>query len=360
MPGTSRPTVRPKVDAQLVLPKEQVGLFTIVTYSFFALVLATYAAYLHDRQAFVSKTEGISGLRNLVTIFDVIEAFSPFHEFMDDADPPATAKPAKKPKRRVFTPQELSGYDGSTKGRGPYLAFLGQVFDVSKGAQHYGPGGGYAFFSGKDASRAFVTGEFNDEGLTDDVLGLDSDNYLGIDDWLKFYRKDYKRVGVLEGRYFDASGEATPYTKQVRDLIEQAQNEKAAKLEEHDVFPPCNSAWSQNDGHKVWCTPKSGGIDRAWSGVPRRLFTPGKETERCACIKDSGPPLSNKVSSETDRGDLDHPHLKEYPGCDSKADTCQLSPATEEEAGNSAKSSEIDDADLDDLSAEELKMIHAH
>ena len=51
MPGTSRPTVRPKVDAQLVLPKEQVGLFTIVTYSFFALVLAPYAAYLHDRQA---------------------------------------------------------------------------------------------------------------------------------------------------------------------------------------------------------------------------------------------------------------------------------------------------------------------
>ena len=34
------------------------------------------------------------------------------------------------------------------------------------------------FFAAKDGSRAFVTGEFNDEGLIDDVTGLDLDSYL--------------------------------------------------------------------------------------------------------------------------------------------------------------------------------------
>jgi hypothetical protein len=57
---------------------------------------------------------------------------------------------------------------------------LWQVYDVSKGASYYGPGGGYAFFSGKDGSRAFVTGQFDEEGLVEDVSGLSSSDYLGL------------------------------------------------------------------------------------------------------------------------------------------------------------------------------------
>ncbi|KAJ0807086.1 putative cytochrome b5-like heme/steroid binding domain-containing protein [Helianthus annuus] len=34
------------------------------------------------------------------------------------------------------------------------------VFDVTKGKSHYGKGGGYNHFSGRDASRAFVSGNF--------------------------------------------------------------------------------------------------------------------------------------------------------------------------------------------------------
>jgi len=40
-----------------------------------------------------------------------------------------------------------------------------QVFDVTKGRKHYGPGGGYSFFSGRDGSRAFVSGDFTEEGV---------------------------------------------------------------------------------------------------------------------------------------------------------------------------------------------------
>ena len=39
-------------------------------------------------------------------------------------------------------------------------SILGKVFDVSKGAKHYGKGGAYRGFTGRDASRAFVSGDF--------------------------------------------------------------------------------------------------------------------------------------------------------------------------------------------------------
>jgi predicted heme/steroid binding protein len=63
----------------------------------------------------------------------------------------------------LITPQQLAARDGS--GGDPlWLAVGGHVFDVTSGRQHYGPGGGYAFFTGKDGSAAFVTGAFNETG----------------------------------------------------------------------------------------------------------------------------------------------------------------------------------------------------
>ena len=52
------------------------------------------------------------------------------------------------------------------------LSGSGDVFDVSANRRLYGPGGGYAFFAGKDGARAFATGCFKDD-LTHDVRGLD-------------------------------------------------------------------------------------------------------------------------------------------------------------------------------------------
>ncbi|KAL4880930.1 cytochrome b5-like heme/steroid binding domain-containing protein [Aspergillus karnatakaensis] len=78
-----------------------------------------------------------------------------------------------------LTPAELALYDGSNPSLPIYLAVNGTIFDVSANPHMYGPGGGYHFFSGRDATRAFVTGCFA-EDLTDDLTGVE-DMFIPID-----------------------------------------------------------------------------------------------------------------------------------------------------------------------------------
>jgi len=50
-------------------------------------------------------------------------------------------------------------------------------------------------FTGRDASRSFITGLFDSENLTDHVLDMDSNDLIGLDTWLSTYRKKYKEIG---------------------------------------------------------------------------------------------------------------------------------------------------------------------
>jgi hypothetical protein len=48
-----------------------------------------------------------------------------------------------QPKLHMFTPDELSQYDGSDRAKPIYIALDGDVWDVSSSARLYGPGGSY-------------------------------------------------------------------------------------------------------------------------------------------------------------------------------------------------------------------------
>lgn len=53
---------------------------------------------------------------------------------------------------RQFTLKELNNYDGSDVSLPIYLAFSGNVYDVSNGKKFYEPGGVYHYLAGRDAS----------------------------------------------------------------------------------------------------------------------------------------------------------------------------------------------------------------
>ncbi|CAF98513.1 unnamed protein product, partial [Tetraodon nigroviridis] len=190
-----------------------------------------------------------------------------------------------KPPVKLMSSHELSLYDGRKGSRGLYLAILGQVFDVHKGHKHYGPGGTYHCMTGKDASLAFVTGDFTEIGLTDDVSSLAPLQMLALYDWLAFYQKHYQPVGLLTGRFYSETGAPTDTLLQTEASLAEGQRIKAQSQAEKLHFPPCNSQWSAAEGGRVWCTNRSGGVDRSWAGVPRKLYSPGSTGVRCVCVK---------------------------------------------------------------------------
>ncbi|KAJ9599854.1 hypothetical protein L9F63_009894 [Diploptera punctata] len=212
----------------------------------------------------------------------------------------------------LFTEEELNKY--SKLENGLYLAILGKVYDVGNGEKYYGSEGGYHYFTGRDASRAFVTGDFTESGLTDDVTGLAPQELLSLEQWTQFYQKEYKYKGKLIGRYYNPNGQPTPYNREIRKLIREAKNNKEESNKEKLLYPPCNAEWSQESGSRVWCSTMSGGIQRDWIGVPRQLYEPGSKSFRCACI------------NESQLNGLKKGNMKEYPDCNPKATSCWVYP----------------------------------
>ncbi|XVF02405.1 hypothetical protein REPUB_Repub04eG0173000 [Reevesia pubescens] len=71
-----------------------------------------------------------------------------------------------------ITEKELKQYDGSDSKKTLLMAIKGQIYDVSQSKIFYGPGGPYAFFARKDASRALAKMSFEEKILTMDISGF--------------------------------------------------------------------------------------------------------------------------------------------------------------------------------------------
>ncbi|KAK3319090.1 cytochrome b5-like heme/steroid binding domain-containing protein [Apodospora peruviana] len=118
---------------------------------------------------------------------------------------PPAALPKEEPAIvfRTFTPRTLLPYNGENN-MPVYLAVRGRVFDVTRGRNFYGPGGPYANFAGRDASRGLACGSFDEEMLTKDLDGpLDTLADLGRDEmealqgWEDRFSEKYLVVGKL-------------------------------------------------------------------------------------------------------------------------------------------------------------------
>jgi len=208
-------------------------------------------------------------------------------------------------KPRLWTGEELSVYNGTDEGLPILLGILGSVFDVTKGRSHYGPGGGYHHFAGRDASRAFVSGNFTGDGLTDSLQGLSSSEVNSIVDWRKFYFERYIFAGKLIGRYYDSQGNPTKYLKGVEVKAKRGAQLLEKQKSEEAKIPSCNSKWSQQEGGEVWCD----------TGYPRLVRRPGdialtgQVSQRCACFQED---------------ELNKPGLVAYEGCDHLSKSCKV------------------------------------
>jgi membrane-associated progesterone receptor component len=104
---------------------------------------------------------------------------------------------------RTFTPPELFPYNG-LNGMPVYLAVRQRIFDVTSGRNFYGPGGPYANFAGRDASRGLAFGSFDEDMLTKDLDGpldtlgdLQAEQREALQGWEDRFSEKYLVVGKL-------------------------------------------------------------------------------------------------------------------------------------------------------------------
>ncbi|EGU12004.1 hypothetical protein RTG_01886 [Rhodotorula toruloides ATCC 204091] len=121
------------------------------------------------------------------------------------SDSPASGdyhwRPATHPKSEVWrkwTTKELRGFDGTNpakEGGRILFAIRRKVYDVSSGRNFYGPGGPYAIFAGRDASRGLAKQSFEADMLTPVDEPIDSLDDLTSSEWDNL--KDWERESCL-------------------------------------------------------------------------------------------------------------------------------------------------------------------
>ena len=87
----------------------------------------------------------------------------------------------------IFTKEEIATKYNGKNGNPSLLTIMGEVFDVT-GSKYYEQGRGYSVFVGRDATLAFVNGDFNQNSSSDDISSLNHEGLKSIQTWVEFYR----------------------------------------------------------------------------------------------------------------------------------------------------------------------------
>ncbi|XP_008796746.2 membrane steroid-binding protein 1 [Phoenix dactylifera] len=126
------------------------------------------------------------------------------------------------------TEEELKAYDGSDPKKPLLMAIKGQIYDVTQSRMFYGPGGPYALFAGKDASRALAKMSFEPKDLTGDISGLGPFELEALQDWEYKFMSKYVKVGTITKTVpvEDASvGSASETTERAADTTDSGRTE---------------------------------------------------------------------------------------------------------------------------------------
>lgn len=162
----------------------------------------------------------------LLAIFDEAFALAPV-EGVSYADSKkrnsstGTSGEAKKPPPPLpvgdqkFLAKELLRYNGKTKGMEILTSVLGRVYDVSSGAEFFGPSGPYEMFSGHDGTYNLAVMSLKQKTLDVFDYDLDTEDKECLADWIAYFDNRYGRpLGMLVDRNHTVSlSELPPATK---------------------------------------------------------------------------------------------------------------------------------------------------
>ena len=103
--------------------------------------------------------------------------------------------------KQVWKEEELQRYNGlNDDERGPLLmAVKGDVFNVYKGRNFYGPGGEYHIMAGRDATRFLAKNRLEEESDEEKAVELNIAERANLEAWYWAIKNKYDRVGSLEG-----------------------------------------------------------------------------------------------------------------------------------------------------------------
>ncbi|CRL02334.1 CLUMA_CG015098, isoform A [Clunio marinus] len=129
-----------------------------------------------------------------------IITFLVYKIFISRQEPkPSPPREPELPKlRRDFTASELKAYDGKQPDGRILVAVNGYVYDVTRGKRFYGPGGPYAAFGGRDASRGLATFSVTTSEVEyDDLSDLTPPEMDSVREWEMQFKEKYDLVGRL-------------------------------------------------------------------------------------------------------------------------------------------------------------------
>ncbi len=103
--------------------------------------------------------------------------------------------------REVWKEEDLKAYDGSADNNtGPLLmAVKGDVFNVWKGRNFYGPGAEYHIMAGRDATRFLAKNRLEEETEEEKRVELNVAERANLEAWYWTIKNKYQRVGSLQG-----------------------------------------------------------------------------------------------------------------------------------------------------------------
>ncbi|KAG8092170.1 hypothetical protein GUJ93_ZPchr0012g20353 [Zizania palustris] len=184
------------------------------------------------------------------------------------APPSPPPRPRDEPEAEPLPPpvqlgevseEELRQYDGSDPKKPLLMAIKGQIYDVTQSRMFYGPGGPYALFAGKDASRALAKMSFEPQDLTGDISGLGPFELDALLDWEYKFMGKYVKVGTVKktAPVEDGNTSTSPETNEAPSAAEpEPETEKtpASSAAEREPEPEKTPATSAAEPEKTPAT----------------------------------------------------------------------------------------------------------